>query len=59
MVLGVDGAVPGLTDVVQDAGMGPDWPHAWVIILLAGLMGGGITAGLFLLVKGKRRPLDG
>ena len=52
----VEGAVPGLTDVAQPAGTGPNWLPTWVVILLAGLMVGSITIGLLVLGKAKRRP---
>jgi hypothetical protein len=51
----VDGAGPGLTEVLQNPRTGMFGLPAWVMILFAGLIGGGIVSGSFVAVVRRRR----
>jgi hypothetical protein len=51
----VEGAAPGLTEVVQNPRTDMLGLPAWVIILLAALIAAGIVSGLFVAVVRRRR----
>ena len=53
-----DGAVPGLTDVSQSAGVGSSSMPVWIVTLLVGLVLGGMITGSLVLIARRRRQGD-